>query len=1346
MKASIDITLPEKGGTVTISLTSVDKKYTFTETDYPNWFAGSVDDNNNLGVTNVKGFKSSTLTYTYTSDKAAKICFSTATDRFKADWGNISLSISGSVEKFAISGGATNEWNKYIVGLTINSEGGILNDVALAQNHAETEYLPNLTTLVISDNKLVNVPVKTGKMTNYSMGKVSTSGLSLTDKANGFMLDAAKLFESSYKTFASISSTALSIDKLYKGGKDCTNDVESTKVNSVYHFVGNDGIYVYGDDYTADIKITDAKYGDKGIILSGVKLNITKAQFALNKESDGSKVSFTVSPDKDTYEQGEVITVTPVVQEGYAFAGFDVEGLEKADNYEDGNRYIYKVIGNGDIKIKVKSQSANAKVSISTNATEENGTVTVWYNGAQVNNGDQIPCGAEIEIRAEAKNESFTIDDVMFDGNSIKGKNTVTNDPMRFVAKVEVPNVKDGGEVKIEVTFKGNAKELTIVRDDDVWTKFELTDNSEKNYAANSEKHPQIPVGTELTLTMQVNEGKLGSDKKPVKISVQMNGTEYKVEELSNGLFVVKGLKMPNANSQIIVKLGKYEELKDLIELKETSFVYDGTAKKVEVVAKSGKFVEPEVLSSITIEYAQKTSDTYTKKGTPFVEVGEHYVLLSRAADDNYAKLEEHPLSYTITATDLYITKQPTVSVKDGEYVFTGGKVGYKRGNDFVDVEDMDAIGSFAVWNGSTSTTEVTDKDATTVRVVFLVKEDNNTFNSVIGDGKSVVVAVDGADVKSLPVYRYIADDNLSSSLIIKNGGSPLEDGKNVPVGTKVTFEIQNEDPYGDYAVYLVDNKGAKIKNDNTNYYTSGFEVGSVDVDAYYFELVSEAKRTNLSLTIPTIDDITYDGTEHPYDLTKLVWKDQKDGSVLKDDNTTNLTSENYFVISYKEKKTGKMVAVPVNAGDYEITISRGASRLYNEMAPVTGTMHIKQAKLSEEEIKANIPAPTATRISKGQKLSMSNLIGTPNILGTYKWAEEDKPINETGKYRVDFEPADGNYSTVEDLAMVEVVVTDKAIVTYSVPDGLGTITVTDKAGNTYASGDEIADGVQLTVTATPKDANKVVLESLKIGNRTYTTSPQSFTFGTSTVEITATFSAKVAPGNFRVSIPDANDIRGAIISNGGEHVVAQGGSLSFTVSTLAADADKVRVTAGGRTLSRGTNGRYTLSNVQANTTVSVSLSNPTEIEVDVPRTYLNKKDYHIGSVEIESDDDEFYYGDVITLIAFPESGVSFDKWSDGNKEQIRELTLTEDVALKAVFSGTPTGIEDIESARISTGHGFIQIKNVANADLTIVSIAGRIQTQQRISGDVQIRVPQGVYVVVLESDGNVQRTKVIVR
>ena len=142
----------------------------------------------------------------------------------------------------------------------------------------------------------------------------------------------------------------------------------------------------------------------------------------------------------------------------------------------------------------------------------------------------------------------------------------------------------------------------------------------------------------------------------------------------------------------------------------------------------------------------------------------------------------------------------------------------------------------------------------------------------------------------------------------------------------------------------------------------------------------------------------------------------------------------------------------------------------------------------------------------------------------------------------------------------------------------------------------------------------------------------------------------------------------------------------------------------------------------------------------------LNKKDYHIGSVEIESDDDEFYYGDVITLIAFPESGVTFEGWSDKSKQQVRELTLTGNVSLRALFSGSPTGIEDIEAARIVAGDGYIQVKNVANANVTVVSMAGRIQTQQRISGDAQIRVPAGIYVVLLESGQDVKRTKVIVR
>ena len=114
--------------------------------------------------------------------------------------------------------------------------------------------------------------------------------------------------------------------------------------------------------------------------------------------------------------------------------------------------------------------------------------------------------------------------------------------------------------------------------------------------------------------------------------------------------------------------------------------------------------------------------------------------------------------------------------------------------------------------------------------------------------------------------------------------------------------------------------------------------------------------------------------------------------------------------------------------------------------------------------------------------------------------------------------------------------------------------------------------------------------------------------------------------------------------------------------------------------------------------------------------------------------------------MAYPESGVAFTRWSDSNREQLREITVTKDLELKAEFSGTPTGIEDIELASIYAGDGYIQVKNVANADLTVVSISGRIQTKQQLSGDTQVRVPAGVYVVILESGQEVKRVKVIVR
>ena len=67
-------------------------------------------------------------------------------------------------------------------------------------------------------------------------------------------------------------------------------------------------------------------------------------------------------------------------------------------------------------------------------------------------------------------------------------------------------------------------------------------------------------------------------------------------------------------------------------------------------------------------------------------------------------------------------------------------------------------------------------------------------------------------------------------------------------------------------------------------------------------------------------------------------------------------------------------------------------------------------------------------------------------------------------------------------------------------------------------------------------------------------------------------------------------------------------------------------------------------------------------------------------------------------------------------------------------------------AASITTGKGCVWVRGIANADVTIVSIAGRVQAQERISGDTRIDVPAGIYVVVLESGSDVKRVKVIVK
>ena len=1353
MKAAIYVTVPKGTGTVKISLSST--TWTFNQDDYPKWTLDNVSNVPDNMDTNGK-FSSKEVTYTVTmDDNEHTAAISDAVNTAPGvKWDNITLKIDGKVSGFWSDNGPLNE--KIVAIEFVNN--GELTKLRLdsENNKTGTAYFPNLTSLSCAGNKLNRIPVKPEKMSvaNYKVGEQTPAEgevTAISDDAKSFALtaDAFKVFATGTVT----KGTDLSIVKLVDD-KGTAVPYEYDKVESVYHLRNAEGVFVDAGTYYADIKVNNESYPN--VIICNVPLQVEAATFSLTvkgNDEHGNKINIAVNETAQTgdvknLKKGDVITLTPVpnATDGYEFDKFTSWTGITGEPKLEGNTYTCTVKGDVDLVIEAAFKLKDG-VKVTWNTTTTDGEIKVKNvkTDKVLNSGDALTVGDEIRVYVKA-NEGKAIRSVtMSNINSTDIKDTDDRADV-FDATVKVP--AEG--TNIVATFGNAEAKLTIKHPDGPASNtITIKDATGKAYGSqvnndtNSDITADIPVGAKVTITFPVKnkEGKYVG-------SVLVNGTTIPTEQTTEGTYVIKDFEIKEAVT-MTVNVTTLQEL--TVELdKNVTYTYNGNAQAVQYVVKNANGAVVNV-SDIIAYYGGENDEVESfKANSSFTNAGTYKVYFYRPADEKYAEVKTQPVEYTIAKAPLVVNVLPTVSVDatTKKYKISGGEIGYMVGTTF---KEVTGLGEFVVLDKDGDKV-TTDQNTATVTIRYKFKESENANYDLKLD--DFMIPVEGKDAEMVKVSIF--DNEYKDLLVLKNGGAVIESGDVVPVGSTITMGLTVEDKQNDnisYAVTITDSEGNVLSNsDNLWKEGSTFSVSKEavkNISQLIFKL--EVKDSRMEIKVAEAsekfltqggdeddkDAFRYNGQPYTFDASKLTW-------VTTDGEPITNTSINDKVQIFYTIDGEVLTSNPVDAGTYTVTLTYDLDNYIVKPIQATLTIHKADFEVGNDK---DVPLPVASQVALGQKLDKSNLSGQATIEGSYEWDEETSASSITvvadKAYKVKFVPTK-NYKEAY-VGTVTVPVTTNPVITFDPnPEG-GKVTVVNKndPNDVYKSGDEVFAGTELVIKATPNEDFEVA--SLK-ANGVGQSNPYTVKFDKTTIEIEATFRVKTQPGNFRVSIPDANDIRGAIISNGGEHVVAQGGSLSFTVSTLAADADKVRVTAGGRTLSRGTNGRYTLSNVQANTTVSVSLSNPTEIEVDVPRTYLNKKDYHIGSVEIESDDDEFYYGDVITLIAFPESGVSFDKWSDGNKEQIRELTLTEDVVLKAVFSGTPTGIEDIESARISTGHGFIQIKNVANADLTIVSIAGRIQTQQRISGDVQIRVPQGVYVVVLESDGNVQRTKVIVR
>ena len=191
----------------------------------------------------------------------------------------------------------------------------------------------------------------------------------------------------------------------------------------------------------------------------------------------------------------------------------------------------------------------------------------------------------------------------------------------------------------------------------------------------------------------------------------------------------------------------------------------------------------------------------------------------------------------------------------------------------------------------------------------------------------------------------------------------------------------------------------------------------------------------------------------------------------------------------------------------------------------------------------------------------------------------------------------------------------------------------------------------------------------------------------------------------------------------------------SFAITTAVNDDAMGSVTEGGEyaygteiTLTATANSGYRFAQwSDGNTdnprivTVTENKTYTAEFEVEVFGVYAAAAVPSLGGVEV-------------ILNAKPIEGLVFDHWSDGNTENPRTLTLTEDIELYAYFKvAEATNLETskISSANIYTTNGTLHIEG-ATSDYHILDAAGRLI----YSGNATtLTLPRGIYLVTINGE-----------
>lgn len=482
---------------------------------------------------------------------------------------------------------------------------------------------------------------------------------------------------------------------------------------------------------------------------------------------------------------------------------------------------------------------------------------------------------------------------------------------------------------------------------------------------------------------------------------------------------VVNGKEIANGGTFTVtaateVKAVMCELAKIVIDKTPQTFVYDGNKK--EFVVKT----IPAGIGGFTVKY----------EGIP-QEIDNHIqktykVIITRDADDVYAAVsQEIEGGLVILAADMKGVAIPTAT--------TGT------------INTTTDLGSYAWATGKA-------EDAAIYDAIFTPKSGNfkmATFSILTGKGeepKQVTLDWTGLQTRSSAGSTVKFTVN-GGSLAVLNGSAALSQDGTLYVGQKIRLVATPDATHAAKVTWSVDG-GELIASTNTEA-TLTLKDGNIAVTATFAEMSSPEFPG-----LDGLDKAVYDGTIYGTGTPAI-----KGGTEAVKDN---------WSITFKQG--GVATSTPINAGTYDIYVSRPADNLYKAVID----QNVGSFTIAQKQATAEIPV--ATPILKGQSLAQSVLSGTADVDGSFVWIDPTVQMTETGNQKAKFVPANANYKESE-VKTVNVTVTKAEGVTLRTlnvnitnPEK-GTVTMTLN-GSEVVAGASVTKGDKLIVTYVATAAN----------------------------------------------------------------------------------------------------------------------------------------------------------------------------------------------------------------------------------------------------------------------------------